>query len=247
MLQQQQRQQASYLGFPGEQTVDDPNEPDRLVAELDLDQLTLGGRVPLVEHEVEHGEHAAEAFLQQLARGHAIGDAGVADLPLRTDQPLLHRGFGQQERAGDLSRRQATDRPQGEGHAGLHREGRVATGEDQTESLVRDLLHVISQRRERAELLGLRRLAEPDLIAAQPVDRSVASGGDDPRSRVVGDAPLRPGADRLLERFLDRLFRQVEAAGRSDQGRDRPPRLAAEQAVDVPARIDRGVSRPPSP
>ena len=123
----------------------------------------------------------------------------------------------------------------------------MATGEDQTESLVRDLLHVISQRRERAELLGLRRLAEPDLIAAQPVDRSVASGGDDPCSRVVGDAPLRPGADRLLEGFLDRLLRQVEAAGRADQGRDRPPRLAAEQAVDVPARIDRGVSRPRSP
>jgi hypothetical protein len=42
----------------------------------------------------------------------------------------------------------------------------------------------------------------------------------------------------LDERLLDRVLREVEVAQDPDQGRDRPPLLRAEQAVDDPRRFD---------
>ena len=43
---------------------------------------------------------------------------------------------------------------------------------------------------------------------------------------------VRPALERDDERLLDRLLGQIEVAEDADQRRDRPPRLAPEQAVD---------------
>ena len=49
---------------------------------------------------------------------------------------------------------------------------------------------------------------------------------------LSGSAVARPALERDHERVLDRLLGEVEVAEDADQGRDRPSRLAPEQAVD---------------
>jgi len=49
---------------------------------------------------------------------------------------------------------------------------------------------------------------------------------------LSGMPVARPSIERDREGFLDRVFREVEAPDRADQGRDRPPRLTPEQTID---------------
>ena len=65
-------------------------------------------------------------------------DSGHLDLPLRSDQPLRHRLLRDEKGARDLLRTQAAERPQRERDLGVELERRVAAGEDELESLVRD-------------------------------------------------------------------------------------------------------------
>ena len=69
-------------------------------------------------------------------------------------------------------------------------------------------------------------------LAPQAVDRLVARDAGDPGARVVGHALPRPALERDDERLLDRVLGDVEVTEDADQGRDRPPRLVPEQAVD---------------
>jgi hypothetical protein len=121
----------------------------------------------------------------------------------------------------------------------------MATGEDETKSVVRDR-HVVSHALDRvdrrelgldgnlaAELFGL--LAQPT-AAAQSIDRPVARGRRDPGARVGRDAPLRPRLERRDERVLDGFLGEVEIAQDADERRDGSPLLLAEQAVDDVAR-----------
>src|SRR4051812_33911303 len=98
----------------------------------------------------------------------------------------------------------------------------MTAGEDQPKALVGDLLHVISQAFECAELLGLCCLDSSDAVPSQAIDRLVACREHDPARWVVRDSAGRPGTQGLDEGILDRLLSQVEVAGRSNQGRDRP-------------------------
>jgi hypothetical protein len=82
------------------------------------------------------------------------------------------------------------------------------------------------------EALELAQLLRVAAIAAQPVDRAVPGGESDPAGRVGGHALDRPTRHRLDERLLHGVLGEVEVAEHPDQGRDRPPRLAPEQAVD---------------
>jgi hypothetical protein len=109
----------------------------------------------------------------------------------------------------------------------------MATREDQPKTLVRDLLDVVSQTLEGAQLRGFLSFESPDAFTSQAIDRLIAGSEDNPSCRVVRNAPCRPRTQSLNERFLDCLFSQVEAAGCSNQGRDRPSRLVAEQEVEV--------------
>ena len=73
-----------------------------------------GPHVALVEDQVERREHRRQALGHALAIGHLVADPRVADLPLRANQPLRHRGLGaEQERARDLGRAQPAEGPQG--------------------------------------------------------------------------------------------------------------------------------------
>ena len=79
----------------------------------------------------------------------------------------------------------------------------------------------------------------PVATEPQSIDRAVARGGRDPGPGVVGDSALRPGADRLDERLLDRVLGQIEVAEDPDQGRDRPSPLLPEEPLDDLARRGR--------
>lgn len=120
----------------------------------------------------------------------------------------------------------------------------MAAREDQSKALVGNLLHVGSQPLECAQLLGLTCLESSDALPAQPIDRLVACGEDDPARGIVRYPSRWPGAKSLYECVLNSLFGQIEAASRSNQGRDRPSRLATEQEVEVLTCVDRGVSLP---
>jgi hypothetical protein len=69
-------------------------------------------------------------------------------------------------------------------------------------------------------------------LAPQTIDRAVAGDPRDPGARVVGGAVGRPALECDDERLLNRLLGEIEVAEDADQRRDRPPRLAPEQAVD---------------
>jgi hypothetical protein len=70
------------------------------------------------------------------------------------------------------------------------------------------------------------------LFAAETVDRPIARDPGDPGPRVIRDAIGRPAFERDYERLLDGLLGRIEIAEDPDQGRDRPPGLMPEQAVD---------------
>ena len=105
VLEEHEREQAEHLGLVGHEHGEELREPDRLVAEVGAHVVGAGRRrVALVEHEVEHREHRAQPLGEQVVGRDAERDAGAADLPLRTHEPLRHRGLGDEERVRDLGR-----------------------------------------------------------------------------------------------------------------------------------------------
>jgi hypothetical protein len=78
--------------------------------------------------------------------------------------------------------------------------------EDQPEAFVGDLLDVVSQPLERAQLLSFTGLGGSNAFASQAINRLVPGGEDDPCCGVVGHSPLRPSTQGLHECVLDRLF-----------------------------------------
>ena len=187
-------------------------------------------------------QHAVEPLRQELRRRDAVRDAGVADLALGADQPLGERRLGHEERPRDLGRGQAAQRPQRQGDPGVHRQRRVAAGEDQAQPVVGDghRRPPLDPRRSRAELgldRGVARRAPRSSRRARLRRRSRSIARL--RAVVVIHAPglsgtprTRPGLEGRDERVLDGLLGEVEVAEDADQRRDRPSLFLAEQAVD---------------
>ena len=194
VLEEDQREQAEHLGLVGHEDREQLREPRRLVAEVAADELVARRRrVALVEDQVEHGEHRAQALRQQVVGRDAERDARVADLPLRAHEPLRERRLRDEERARDLRRAQTADLVQRQRDARLGRERGVAAGEDEAQPLVGDRAHVVlllgSQLLESREELGLPR---ERALAPDAVDRAVSRRRDDPRA--TGCAACRRAA-----------------------------------------------------
>ena len=125
----------------------------------------------------------------------------------------------------------------------------MAAGEEELQPVVGNRAHVVLggvvPGAGPAECLELTQLVEIAAFAAKAVDRPVARGADDPGTRVVGKAVARPALERDRERVLDGLLGEVDVAEYPDQGRNRPPGLVPEQAVDDrvrPGYADRAAS-----
>jgi hypothetical protein len=125
----------------------------------------------------------------------------------------------------------------------------MAAGEEELQPVVGNRAHVVLggvvPGPGPAECIELAQLVEVAPLATKAVDRPVTRGPDDPCTRVVGEAVTRPALERDRERVLDSLLGDVDVAEDPDQGRDRPPGLVPEQAVDDrvrPGYADRAAS-----
>ena len=222
--QQQQRHQAEHLRLVRHQAGQQPGQPDRLGAQLGADQRVPGGsRVPLVEDQVDHGEHVRQPGGQRRVARHAVRDPRVSDLPLGPDQPLGDRRLGDQERAGDLGGLQPGHEPQGEGELRLGAQRRVAAGEDEPQPVIRHWRPLGRYHRLRAGL-------GPAWIRSSAACAFCPSFG--------GDG----------EGLLDRLFGEVDVAEEADQGGHGPPGALPDSALQGPGlRAGHFLSPPVSP
>ena len=223
----------------------DPSQPDRLA------QFARTRCISMSPNSLRCRRGRAPSARRRDARAGAPAEERGTGCPrrgspaLRPDEPLGEGRLGDQEGARDLRRAQTAERAQGQRDAALHREGRMAAGEDQPQPVVGDR-HVRVRvcrrsatgddrrefdldRRIARQLIGL--VAKP-APPAKPVDRPVPGRGRDPCAGVRGHAPLRPDLKSGDEGVLDRFLGEVEVAEDADQGRDRPALFLAEQAVD---------------
>ena len=130
-----------HLGLGGSQLGQDAAEAQRLLAELGPHPVVAGGgRIALVEDQVDHLQHRGEAFGKFGAAGHLEGDALVGQGALGAHDALGDRRLGHQEGARDLVGRQAADQAEREGHARLGGQHRMAGGEDQAQQVVADVV-----------------------------------------------------------------------------------------------------------
>jgi hypothetical protein len=131
MVQEHERQQSAYLGLGRHQVNQEPAQPKGLSGQQILP------RVALVEDQVDHREHPGQPLVQLLRRGNPVRDTGVADLLLGPGDALGSGRGRDQEGRRDLLHLQSGHRAQGQRHAGLERQGRVTTREQQAQTIVR--------------------------------------------------------------------------------------------------------------
>jgi hypothetical protein len=107
----------------------------------------------------------------------------------------------------------------------------MAAREDQLEPLVRDrrVIHDVLRGLDHVELAHL--LGER-LIAPEPVERTVAGGGDQPGARILGRPVAGPALDRDRERLLRGFLGEVEVAEEADQGSDDAAPFVAEDVLE---------------
>ena len=158
---------------------------------------------------------------------------GGADLPLRSHEPLRHRRLGDEEGVRDLGRREAADLAQRQRDAALGGERRVAAGEDEGEPVVGDRAHVVLLDRELLQPADELRLLLEDLLAADPVDRSVPRGRDDPGAGRARHAVARPALEGGREGVLHRVLGELEVAEDAREDRDGTAPLLSEDPLDV--------------
>ncbi len=135
--QDHQRQQAHDLGLVRHELGQQPAQADGLGAEVaPVQPVARAGRGALVEDEVHDGQDGADPVREIGLVGQAVGDPGVADLPLGPDQTLGHGGLRHQEGPPDLRGGEPAQESQGQCHLGGRGQGGMAAREDQSQSFV---------------------------------------------------------------------------------------------------------------
>ena len=157
-----------------------------------------------------------------MRRRDPVRDTGVADLPLRPDEPLRHRGLRDQERSRDLRRTQPAQCPQRQRDPRLQRQGGVAAGEHEPQPVVR---HV-------AGVVGLEPRQPPLQLGGADSFRGAASRGpccgQSWSARHRACPVRRPAASARSaagERLLRALLGQLPVTGQADQRGDDPTPL----------------------
>ena len=229
IVEEHQRQQPERLGLVGHQGAQDTVEPYRLGGQATADQVRAGaGRVALVEEQVQHGEHGGRALHQLVGRRHHEGNPGVTDLALGPDQPLGHGRLGHEKGPGDLVRRHARQRAQGQCHLRLERQCGVAAREHQAQPVVGHLgLAVVGLHRQPVILTqchdrDLPRLCRARPVAPETIEGAVTGHRRQPRAGAARDAVAGPALQRGRKGILRALLGQVPVAGHADQRRDDP-------------------------
>jgi hypothetical protein len=92
--------------------------------------------VPLVEQQIDHGEHAVDSISELVGRWHSYGDPSVSDLGFGPEQSLAHGCLGYQECSSHLAGGQPGDGLQRQGNAAGQGESGVAAAEEQFEPVI---------------------------------------------------------------------------------------------------------------
>ena len=153
------------------------------------------------------------------------------DLVLGPDETLGHGRLGDEEGTGHLIGGEATEQSQRQRDLCLGREGRVAAGEDESESVV---LHGpgLLFRRLLGALDDQPKEFASSRFATKVIDGSISSGRRDPATRVRGEALDGPLPEGEGECLLDRVLGEVDVTEDAYQGGHRPTGLFAEDAPD---------------
>ena len=94
-LDLQQRLQPECLGLVGCEGGQHPGQPYPLIGQVGPHPvLAGGGRVPLVENEVDHGHHVVEALIAVWPSRQVKVRASLGQRLLRSGDPLAHGGLG---------------------------------------------------------------------------------------------------------------------------------------------------------
>ena len=239
VVEEHEGEHAQRLGLVRHEAAQDPTQADGLGGQVAPNQVgPRGGRIPLVEEEVEHRQHRGRPFHQPMGRRHGERNAGMADLPFGPHEPLGHRCLGHEEGPGDLRRRHARQRAQGERHLCLERERRVATREHEAEAVVGYVPLPRQLRRARVHERYLPFLGRAHAGPARPIDGAVAGHRREPRSGAARYAVAGPALQRGGEGILRALLGEIPVAGQPDQGRNDPAPLGVERIGD--GRLDLG-------
>ena len=229
----------------GQQGAQDAGEVERPLHEVAADQIGAERRgVPGGEEDVDDGEHGVDAGGQLLDGRYPIRDARRSDLLLGPGETRRHRRLTDQEGPGHLGRREPADETERQRDLRIGRDGRMATGEDQSQAIVDD--------RWRLELAGLGRRHGLDEQgqgspvrgpAPQDVDGAPPGHGGQPRARIGRQARGGPGGERAGIRILDTLLRQVDVPGDPHRRGEHERPLATVRVGD--RRLDRRVGGSP--
>ncbi len=246
--EQHQRQQAGRLGVVGHHVAEHSGQPDRLAGQVDAGELVAGGgRVALVEDQVEHSHDRGHAAVQVAGGRHGEAGAGAGQLLFGAADPRSQTGLGRAMGVRDLGGRQTADRSQGERHLGGGVQRWVAAEQQQGEAVVGFLRGTRSACRfphGQFGHSGFLLASAPCLIGAEQVDHPAVSDPDEPAARVLGHAVGRPRPARRQQRLLYRVLGDVEAAEAPHQRAEHLGRFGAEQGLDVRGRARTVVHRP---
>jgi hypothetical protein len=228
-------EQTEDLGFVGHEVGEEAPQPDRLETQiLAYQEVSITRRVPLVEDQVDGGQHRFEAIGELGVARDTVGDVCGPDLCLGPDQSLSHRRFGNQECPRNLRRLQSSQQAKGKGDLGHGSKGRVTTREDQAETVVAHGHHL------QLLIAGVQQLALdmpviPSRFTAQSVDCSISGCRNDPSRRAWRETRRRPPFHGNGEGFLDRLLGGVDISEDTDEYGHGATGLFSEDSLDIGA------------
>ena len=218
-------------GFLGHQPCEDPPQAHGLLAQFGTQPpLPRGGRVPLVEHQVEDLQHVGEASVAVLTRGHLERNLLLGQPPLGPHDALGDGGLRHEEGTGDLVGGEPAEQAEGERDPGLGGQHGVTAHEHEFEQVVAVVLFQDGVELRLPVAVGdfpaeFGRAFPEAFVPAPTVEDSTFGDGGQPGSGTARDALVRPllqGRDQgVLREFLGRS----DIADHARQGRDQASRL----------------------
>ena len=223
-LELHQRHERVHFGFVGNESCQDPAEPQRLVAQLGSDPPIAGRRrVTLVEHQVDHTEHGGKPARIVLAGRHLERHPSCAERFLRAHDALLNGRRGHEECLRDLFGGETTDDSQRQSDLSLPRQHRVGGDEDQSQHVVVDVVGVPTEVgiRPGVQVAGHLHILRVETFLPTPaIDCPSLGHGGEPGARISRDTRLRPLRQRLDQRLLRQVLGDTDITHHPCQGGD---------------------------
>ena len=251
-----QAHEAVRLRLPRRQRHQNAAEAQRFLAQLRAHPIVASRRgVAFIEDEIDHPQHGREALRQLRSARRLIGEAGFRQRALGAHDPLRDRGLGCEKGARDLFGCQSCDHAQRQRRARLRRKQRVASGKDQPQHVVADVVVQSSVEIRRGVLLGFqlvhqgRMLAFEHLVAPEVIDGPALGGGQQPGAGFLRHARVRPPLECGDQRLLRQLFGKRYVARHPCQHGDEPGLFDSPNGEDGAMRVGdrhgRRLSHPP--